>query len=94
MVDLDTTKDMFFTVTGTIAIPKDAVTVLAANGEICGFEIGDKQYRLVMALEVESHGVLKYLSTDDEMSDHGCQVTDYERTDFVEMTDKDSNLWL
>jgi hypothetical protein len=83
MVDLDKTQTLRFEITGTIEIPKDAELVFDAFGEIRGYKISSgKEITLLAALEVNEE---KVLSTDNELAEIGCQITDYDITNFYKI---------
>lgn len=83
MVDLDETQTLRFEITGTIVIPKDAELVFDAFGEISGYKISSgEEIKLLAALEVNEE---KILTTDNELAEIGCQITDYDVTSFYKI---------
>lgn len=81
MVDLDTTRQLKFTITGTIEVPKDAELLYDASGEVRGYKISSgEEILLLAALEVNDGE--KILYTDTLMAEVGSQITDYDVTSF------------
>lgn len=81
MVDLDTTRPLKFTITGTIEVPKDAELLYDASGEVRGYKISScEEILLLAALEVNDGE--KILYTDTLMAEVGSQITDYDVTSF------------
>lgn len=88
MICLSETQSLFFTVTGTLAVPKDVEFMYAYDGAISGYKVNGKEVRLVVALEVDEGD--HTLTTDKDMGDElSSQVLEYERTDFTEMGEGD-----
>lgn len=81
MVDLDTTRPLKFTITGTIEVPKDAELLYDANEEVRGYKIpSGEEILLLAALEVNEGE--KILYTDALMAEVGSQITEYDVTSF------------
>lgn len=84
MVDLDKTQTLRFQITGTIEIPKDAELLYDAFGEIRGYKISSgEELTLLAALEVNEGE--KILTSDQELAEIGCQITDYDVTSFYKI---------
>lgn len=87
MVDLDTAQTLRFEVTGTFAVPKDAVLLYDAFGEIRGYETNGREVSLVVGLEVTEDGgvTYSYITNENEMGEKlNSQLIDYDVTSFFE----------
>jgi predicted nucleic acid-binding protein len=65
-----------FVITGDIEIPDDAEILYDAMGEIRGFSLPNED-EILLLVAVEVNEGEKILSSDNELREIGCQITDY-----------------